>query len=174
MNRTIELDPQWSEKAYYNRAGIYNMRGQWDRAKADYNMAIELDSDYASAYYHRGIINLRQEDWLEAISNLERVIELQPDNERAYFNAGFAHLKLRQLNEAKDKYDRGISINPNDGKAYFNRSIVLNNMGNRSRAIADLQRAKEIFEKTGDLPSLQQVEQMLERQQPVFIPRQAL
>ena len=109
----------------------------------------------------------------KAIADLERVIELQPDNEQAYFNAGFAYLKLRQWNEAKEQYDRGISINPNDGKAYFNRSIVLSNMGNELRAIADLQQAKQIFSETGDLSNLQRVEQLL-NQQPTLIPRQAL
>lgn len=28
LNRAIALDPQLSERTYYNRAGIYNMRGQ--------------------------------------------------------------------------------------------------------------------------------------------------
>ena len=86
---------------------------------------------------------------------------------------GLLTRQLRQWNEAKEKYDRGISINPNDGKAYFNRSIVLSNMGNELRAIADLQQAKQIFSETGDLSNLQQVEQLL-NQQPTLIPRRAL
>ncbi len=81
---------------------------------------------------------------------------------------------MREWNKAKEKYDRGISINPNDGKAYFNRSIAQSNLGNRAKAIVDLQRAKKIFEKTGDLPNLHQIEKMLERQQPVFVPRRVI
>ena len=136
--------------------------------------AIALDPNYALAYYHRGIINLRQEDWLEAIQDFDRAIELQPDNYRAYFNSGFSYIKLHEWDKAKEKYDRGISINPNDGKAYINRSIAQSRLRNPAKAIVDLQRAKKIFEKTGDLLNLQQVEKRLKQYQPTLVPRQLI
>ncbi len=75
-NRAIELDPKISGRAYFNRASIYNLRNQWDKALADYELAIELRANYHQAYFNRGIVYLKQENWTDAIEDFERVLKL--------------------------------------------------------------------------------------------------
>ena len=76
-------------------AELYVLRGQvwlglyeWDRALADYNTAINLDSTYADAYFYRGVLFYsvlqagltRRED---ALADFEHYRELAPTGDLA-------------------------------------------------------------------------------------------
>ena len=51
------IDPN-DAQAYYDRAFEYHQKQEYDRALADYNQVIELDSDRSNekAYVNRGLI----------------------------------------------------------------------------------------------------------------------
>lgn len=49
------------------------------------------------------------------------------------------------LRRAIADYTRAVELNPNLADAYGNRGILLYNLGNKQRAIADLQRAADLF-----------------------------
>ncbi len=61
---------------YYNRGVAYDEKGQYDRAIADYDMAIKLNPKHASAYNNRGIVykKLGQSD--KAMSDTQKAKEL--------------------------------------------------------------------------------------------------
>ena len=169
INKAIELDPKISGKAYYNRAGIYNLRNQWDKALADYKIATELRSNYHEAHFNRGIVFLKQGNWKSAIEDLEAVAKIDSENAQAYSNLGFAYMKLRQWNNALEKYGQSIAINADDGKVYYNRAMIYARTGNRLKAIADLQKAKELFLATGDMANYRNTEKFLQQyQQPLL------
>jgi len=42
-------------EACYNRGNAYSLKGEYDKAIADYTKAIEINPKYAKAYYNRGL-----------------------------------------------------------------------------------------------------------------------
>jgi tetratricopeptide (TPR) repeat protein len=79
-----------SQLPYFHtlRGQMYLALYEWDSALADYNMAIELDPEYADAYYERGVlyysilqtgIELRT----DALADFQHYLELAPDGEKA-------------------------------------------------------------------------------------------
>ncbi|WP_082801150.1 tetratricopeptide repeat protein [Cylindrospermopsis raciborskii] len=50
---------------------------------------------------------------------------------------------------AIDDYTQAIKLNPNDALAYYNRGIARSNLGDNQGAIADLQKAADLFQTQG-------------------------
>lgn len=70
FNKALSIDPNLVG-VIYNRGNLYSALHEWDKAIADYNLAIELNPQYYEAYIHRGIVYLEQkQDALAAIALL--------------------------------------------------------------------------------------------------------
>ena len=83
----------------FTKGVSYQDKGQWDKAIAEYNKAIEINPSYAEAYYNRGVAYGRKGQYDQAISDCNKVIELNPSYAKAYYNRGVAHY-------FKGKYDK--------------------------------------------------------------------
>ena len=77
-------------------------KGDYDRAIADYNKALELDPKDATAYNNRGFTYDNKGDYDKAIADYDAAIRLNPEYARAYNNRGFTYDK-------KGDYDRAIA-----------------------------------------------------------------
>ena len=55
---------------------IYNEKGQWDKAIAEYNKAIELNPEYADAYNNRGLAYLDLAQFDHGCQDLQKACEL--------------------------------------------------------------------------------------------------
>jgi tetratricopeptide (TPR) repeat protein len=64
--------------AYVNRGKAYEKTGQYQKALADLNEAVELDPTLALAYYNRGVIYGSMGEYEKATQNLNRAIALDP------------------------------------------------------------------------------------------------
>nr|WP_071591342.1 tetratricopeptide repeat protein [Xenococcus sp. PCC 7305] len=61
---------------YSHRGNSYNNLGEYQKAIADYNEAIRLDSQHANAYYGRGNSYGKIGDKQTAIQNFQQVADL--------------------------------------------------------------------------------------------------
>jgi tetratricopeptide (TPR) repeat protein len=77
--------------AFSNRGRAYAVRGDLDRALADYGQAIQLDSNAASAFNGRGSVYFLKKDYEDAVADFARAISLDPNYAGAFNNRGNAY-----------------------------------------------------------------------------------
>ena len=126
----------------HNDRGIaYVQLGKPDLAIEDFEKAIEIDPDVASAYVNLGQAYNILGDYAKALEAFNKAISLDPSDCRAHNNRGIAYAKLGNRKEAIEDFNSAIAINPEDGRAYFNRSLLFGELGDNRREMEDLKAA---------------------------------
>lgn len=75
LSDAIVLAPH-NSYLYYNRGNLYALRGDYQRAVADYSQALTLNQDLAEAYYNRGLAKIFAKHVAEGIEDLSKAGEL--------------------------------------------------------------------------------------------------
>jgi len=132
-------------------ANVLNSRGMaWERAdnlekaRKNYEKAIEVNPDYANAYNNWGNIKSKQSDYAGAMAGYNRAIGLNGLFVEAHFNRGIAKENLGDLSGAIEDFNRAIELNLEYGDAYFRRGNVKERLGDYAGALADFDRVLEI------------------------------
>ncbi len=132
-------------------ANVLNSRGMaWERAdnlekaREDYEKAIEVNPDYVNAYNNRGNIKSKQQDYDGAIADYNRAINLNGQLVEAHFNSGIARENLGDLAGAMEDFNRAIELDSEYGDAYFRRGSLKERLGDYPEALADFDRVLEI------------------------------
>ena len=66
----------------------YYRKGDYDRAIADYDKAIQLNLQYTGAYNNRGSAHADKGDYDRALADYSEAIKLDPQHVGAYYNLG--------------------------------------------------------------------------------------
>ncbi len=119
----------------------YYYEGDYKRAIACYNKAIEFDPTYAVAYYDRGLAYAEKGDHDSAISDYNKAIRLDPRYAGAYHNRGIVYADLGNYNGAISDYSKAIKLNSKDAMTYYNRGNAQYVKGLYDKAIADYNKA---------------------------------
>ena len=91
----------------------------YDRARAELDLARRTLPNDAQIYIFTGCIDRRQGRWSEAIRNLERGVDLDPRNFRFLMETAFTYQAMRRFSEASQAYERALNVVPHD---YFART----------------------------------------------------
>ena len=75
LSDAIALSPQ-NSYLYYNRGNLYALRGDYQRAIADYSQALILNQDLAEAWYNRGLSKIFAKHVEEGVEDLSKAGEL--------------------------------------------------------------------------------------------------
>ncbi len=142
LNTLIRLDAKNAD-AVYNRACLYEQRGDLEMAEKDYTRVIQIDKQYKDAYYNRGLVYLKTKKYNEAVKDFSEVIKLDPRAADAYCNRGNANLRLGKTDLALQDYDTAIKAKPDDGDLYYNRALLHLARGAKSKAIEDFKKAAD-------------------------------
>jgi lipoprotein NlpI len=98
--------------------------GDLDAALADFNKAVELKPDNATAYDDRGIVKRAKGDLDGALADYNKCIELKPDDTYAYNNRGLLRKARGDLDGALADYNKSIELNPKFAGAYHSRGCL--------------------------------------------------
>jgi MTH538 TIR-like domain (DUF1863)/Tetratricopeptide repeat len=128
-------------EAFMDRASLY-AHVDSVRALADYNEAIRLNPELASAYHARASLYLRAGDTAAGVADYDRAIELVPDN-GAFLRAGcYSHgVWGEQLDQGLAQCDAALRVDPGEAGTLDSRGIIHLRRGDFQAALADFDAA---------------------------------
>lgn len=152
--QALDLNPGYFE-AYYNRGLTREALEDKQGAIKDYTQALRIDPDFAEAYNNRGLICAGLGCQRGAIKDYTRAIELNPNFAGAYLNRGNAWAQLGSYLKAIQEFNQALQINPDFAEVYGNRGKLRSKLADPPGAVADYQKAAELFFSRGNINSYQ-------------------
>ena len=126
---------------FYARGRSYRLMGDNDRAIADYDESIKLNSGYAPAFLGRGNAWKSKGDPDRAIADFSQAIRLDQKFTSAYFNRGDVYDDKGDTTRALADLNAAIRLDPNDADAYILRGVLWKKKSDVDRAIRDYSEA---------------------------------
>jgi tetratricopeptide (TPR) repeat protein len=136
--------------AYVGRGLAWQIKGNRDRAMADFTDAIRLDPDNSLAYSNRGILWREKRDIDRAIADFSDAIRIEalprsdlpgPGYVNVYTNRGLAWQAKGDLDHALSDYNQAISLDSRNAEAFYYRAKVYLEKRDFERGVADLDAA---------------------------------
>lgn len=140
-------------RTFVNTGVAYHGKGEYVRAIAEYNKAIERNPDLATAINNRGLAKYHLSHFADAKEDFIKVASLDPNYPEASYHQGLCRFQLGDLGGAQENFNRAIKTNPKSMLAYANRALVQEALVKREprrakqlleAAAADLQKAAEL------------------------------
>lgn len=141
MNNAIENGYYSNGKMYYWRGMEYGNRaqsGDQERALADFNKALEMDSTLYDAYKYRGAFLGMKGQYRESVTDLTKYLRLHPNDPEYRFNRAVSYLRLIEPKAAIEDLNVTIQYAPQFYQAYRSRSNAYRMIGDAARADADM------------------------------------
>ncbi len=132
---------------YLLRASAWSEMGQFDRAEADFGIALQANLPDAARYgllINRGVQRIRQGLLDSAKADLQQAIALRPNQYQGYANLAQAYLKGEQAEEALKQLDEAIRCEPTLPVLHRTRSRVNLLLDDPNAALADLDRTLQL------------------------------
>ena len=137
--------PQTAEEFYQRGYGKW-LKDDNSGAIADYDQALKLNPNYGKAYEGRCASRVFLED-KEALADCTQAIKFYPENARLYFLRSTAQSTTE---EQIADITKAINLEQSNGLYYYTRGALHSRAGNKSGAIADYQKAAELFQQERD------------------------
>ena len=139
-NYTIKHSPA-SFIAFNNRGRLYERRGEFDLAKADYEEAIRLNPRYEKAYKNLAMVYEGLGDPQNAFAFYSKAIAVKANYFEALNNRALLSVKKGDNAAAMADYNAAITANPQYGLGYTNRSALFFKLGQLEQSREDCQQA---------------------------------
>ncbi len=116
-------------EVFFNRGIAYKVKGEIDKAAAEYERALEVTPKYAEALNNLGNIRKDQKQYDEAIRCLELSIEVFPDNPNTYNNLGTVFAMKGNFNKAAVYFTKAVRLQPSYIDARQNLGLAYQQQG---------------------------------------------
>ena len=158
---------------YFARSLDEYLVQDFEKALADADRAVALDSTFVLAYYLRAQVQMKalgaeeektvpssvqmssdpmagwefnasRAGWQAALDDLDKVLAQEPEFAACYYNKGNIYVQLKMWPEAIAAYTKAVELNAAFAEAYYNRGVAYILSGDYAKAIADLSQAGEM------------------------------
>jgi len=142
---TLAMGHPPNQAEFYTQRGmVYAEKGKQERALADYNKALELDSVYASAYDKRSVLYLYQKEHGKALADLNKALELEPNNAGYYYHRGMLYHLQENSAMALADYDKALDLDPTNAAVYESRGRLCALQDDLEAALADFSKVLKL------------------------------
>lgn len=142
---------------YSNRATLYAITGQSDKALEDFSQSLRLNPEDAVTYINRGAHYEELGQYERAIQDYDESIRIDPKDAHAYNNRCYALLKLDRLQEALLDCNVALVLEPDNPVVIHTTGNVYEALGEKQKAAQEYRRALEIA------PDFEPVKESLEK-----------
>jgi tetratricopeptide (TPR) repeat protein len=141
--RAIAFPPARNIRGFLlsNRGNAWYSKGEFDRAIADFDEAVQLDPKNGLPRNGRGTVWYAKGEYDRAIADFDEAIRLDPKNGLPHNGRGNAWKEKREFDRAIADYNEAIRLAPKYVVAYGNRGEVWRLKGDLERALADQDQA---------------------------------
>jgi tetratricopeptide (TPR) repeat protein len=135
----------------HNNRGIsWREKGYDNLALADFDEAVRLDPQSATARVSRGNLFGDKGENDKAIADYDEAIRMNPKLAPAYSNRGLSWLAKGDTTRALSDFDEAIRLAPDMADAWNNRGIAWRAQGDAGRAVADFSQVVKLEPKFAD------------------------
>ena len=146
-NHALPQQLQHADELFRLGGACYRL-GQYERALAHYNRAIELMPGNHEALINRAVVNQDLGRNQAALKDLDRALKLQ-ESAWAYLYRGLIQEQLGEERRAQENYSRAIRLEPSLVEAYYRRGLVFLCAREYDKAFQDEGRALELDDQYG-------------------------
>ncbi len=125
--------------AYNNRGYLYyRFIKNYDKAIADFNKCIEIDSTFDKCYGNKAVLLYNTDRREEALVNFDKCLKLKPNNTDALIGRANTLSHFKEFEKSLPDYNYYIKLKPDDEKAYLWRAIAYYNVKKLDSAMYDI------------------------------------
>lgn len=143
--QAIAQDPKNATAFYYKAFCHFYLRQSLNVVAADLTAAIEINPQYIDALLTRGWVFQRMNDYDAALKDFKAVIAIQPTNLDAIHSCIDMHESMKNWTAVVEDYGMLIAVEPNNMEAYYFRALAQLELGDKTAAIADLEKLSELL-----------------------------
>jgi tetratricopeptide (TPR) repeat protein len=107
----VALAPETAE-CYYNHGLAENALGRRDRARADYDQALQLDASYADAWLKRGFLDHQEKREVQALKDLRQALACGADAATVHYNLALVQQARGDEAEARVEVLTALRMRP--------------------------------------------------------------
>ncbi len=123
-NPVVNVPKELNAKDYYNQGNAKYDLKDYQGAIADFNQAIKLDPNFASAYFNRGLAKYELKDYEGEIADYNMAIKLDSNYANAYNNRGVAHKNLGNKTQAISDFQKAAELYKEQGNEIWYQKAI--------------------------------------------------
>jgi len=141
FTRVIQIGPKYEDVVYQYRGKAFNRLFKYDKALADFNLAISYKPKDDYLYSERGETYNNLGQYERAIEDFNQALIINPGNADAYYRRGNAYTDLNKYNQAINSYNKAIKVFPSHipylaGRARAFLSLAMEHSKNKGKSKA--------------------------------------
>jgi tetratricopeptide (TPR) repeat protein len=150
-------------RLHYQLGNAYQDAGQEEKARAEYETALQLNPKYLEAMVNLGGLYADLDRHDDAIAHFEKALGIDPKNCKARSNLGNSYYALERYPDAMFEYRRAIELDPKCYTALYNIAVAFADAGLFREAVTYWARVEKVAPGTEAARSARENIQLLER-----------
>lgn len=139
-----DLDPPKTAEDHLSQGNAFYAAGDFERALAAYDRALELSPNQTDVLHNRGFILYTLRRYDEALTDFNRAVELSSDDPTILSLRAITLADLKRYDEALADYNRCLQLRPDHPRTLSNRGHALIELGRHDEALADFNRSLQL------------------------------
>ncbi|NJR50891.1 MAG: DUF3352 domain-containing protein [Leptolyngbyaceae cyanobacterium CSU_1_3] len=149
-NQVIQFRGGDLADAYLSRAGVRGALDDYKGAIADADQAIRLNPENGAAYNIRCYARARGlSDFKGALADCDKAIDFDSESSDNYASRCYVRANLGDKKALQD-CDAGLALDSESPSLYEDRGLAHAALGNKKAALADLQKATQLYNEQGN------------------------